>query len=59
MSQFMAQCGQVGQNEFHKLQLFPLSLMGTTYTWHLTLPPNFVQNWADMERSLRDRFYRP
>ena len=32
VSRFTAQCGEVGQNEYHKLQLFLLSLMGTALT---------------------------
>ena len=59
VSQFMAQCGEVRQNEFHKLQLFLLSLMRTTFTWYSTLPPNYMQNWANMETSFHDRFYWP
>ena len=50
---------EASQNEFHKLQLFPLSLKGVAFTWYSNLSPNVVQNWVDMERCFHDRFYRP
>ena len=41
------------------LQLFPFSLTGATFTWYSSLPPNFVQSWADMECLYHDKFYKP
>ena len=57
ISRFTAQCGKANQNEYHKLQLFPLSLTATAFTWYSSLPPNSIQNWADMEWLFHDRFY--
>ena len=57
ISQFTIECGKENQNEYHKLQLFPLSLTVTTFAWYSSLPPNFVQNWAEMEWLFHDRFY--
>ena len=59
IGRFTAQCGESSHNEYHKLQLFPLSLTGTAFTWYSSLPLNSVQNWADMERCFHDRFYWP
>ena len=59
ISQFTIQCGKANQNEYHKLQLFPLFLTMTTFIWYSFLPPNSVQNWEDMEWLFRNRFYWP
>ena len=40
-----------------KLQLFPLSLIAMAFAWYSSLPPNSIQNWADMEWLFHDRFY--
>lgn len=44
IDKFTAQCGEANQNEFYKLQLFPLSLTGATFTWYFALAPNSTQN---------------
>ena len=44
ISRFTAQCGKANQNEYYKLQLFPLSLTAASFTWYLSLSPNSVQN---------------
>jgi len=59
IGQFTTKSGEASQNEFHKLQLFPLSLTGVAFTWYLNLQPNSVQNWVDMKSCFHDRFYRP
>ena len=59
VSRFTAQCGEEIQNDYYKLQLFLLSLIRIAFTWYYSLLHNSVQNWADMERSFHDRFYRP
>ena len=59
ISRFTTQYGKANQNEYHKLQLFPLSLTATAFTWYSSLPPNSIQNWADMEWLFHDRFYQP
>ena len=56
---FMAQYGEANQDEYHKLQLFPLSLTGTAFSCYSALAPNSVQSWAYMERLFHDHFYKP
>ena len=55
--QFTTQCGKVNRNEYHMLQLFPLSLIATAFTLYSFFAPNSVQNWADMEWLFHDCFY--
>ena len=59
ISQFTAQCGKANQNKYYKLQLFHLFLTAVVLIKHSSLPPNSVQNWADMEWLFHDCFYRP
>lgn len=54
---FTAQFGEGNQNEFHKLQLFPLLFIGISFTWYSSLPPNFIQNFAGMEKYFHDKYY--
>ena len=42
--QFTAQCGKANRNEYHKLQMFPLSLTAIAFTWYSFLAPNSVHN---------------
>ena len=44
ISRFVAQCAEASQNDFLRLQLFPLSLTGVAFTWYSSLPPNSVQS---------------
>ncbi|XP_051132660.1 uncharacterized protein LOC127252511 [Andrographis paniculata] len=51
VGRFTAQLGEVGNNPFHKLQLFRLSLTRTTFSWFANLPLGQLQTW---EVSLTD-----
>ena len=59
VSRFIAQCAEASQNDFLKLQLFPLSLTETAFTWYSSLPLNSIQSLPDMERLFHVRFYKP
>ena len=47
--QFIIQCGEASTNDICKLRLFPLSLSGAAFTWFISLPPNSVFTWANLE----------
>lgn len=38
------QCGELGNDGFLKLRMFPSSLTRTTFTWYINLPPNSYIN---------------
>jgi len=38
------------------LQLFPLSLIETTFSWYSFPPQNSIQTWTNIERCFRYRF---
>ncbi|XP_051115705.1 uncharacterized protein LOC127240897 [Andrographis paniculata] len=48
VGRFTAQLGEMGNNLFHKLQLFGLSLRRTIFSWFANLPLGQVQTWEDL-----------
>ena len=49
IDQFIIQCGEASTNDIYKLRLFPLSLSSAAFTWFISLPPNSVFTFADLE----------
>jgi hypothetical protein len=49
VGQFVVQYGEVSSSDIYKLGLFPLSLSGVAFTWFISLPPNSIYNWFDLE----------
>ena len=39
------------------MRLFPLSLSGAVFTWFISLPPNSVRTWAELEQKFHDYFF--
>jgi hypothetical protein len=40
VGQFLAQANNFGIADVHKIRLFPLSLLGTSFNWFISLAPN-------------------
>ncbi|XP_051120413.1 uncharacterized protein LOC127244119 [Andrographis paniculata] len=59
VGRFTAQLGEIGNNPFYKLQLFGLSLTGTTFSWFVSLPPGQIQTWEGLEMVFHARFFNP
>ncbi|KAM1885068.1 hypothetical protein ACFX14_037795 [Malus domestica] len=57
VAQFTAQCGDVN-SDFHKLQLFNFSLIGSAFAWYINLPPNSIQSWEKLVEKFHEQFYR-
>ena len=49
IGQFIIQCGEASTSNIYKLRLFPLSLSGAAFIWFISLPPNSVFTFADLE----------
>jgi hypothetical protein len=47
----------VGITNVHKIMMFPLSLIGTTFNWFTALPPNLIDLCASLEQKFHDYFY--
>ena len=57
IGQFIIQCGESSTSDIYKLRLFPLSLSGVAFTWFISLPPNSVRTWVDLEQKFHDYFF--
>lgn len=54
-----AQCKELEDGEFDKLQLYPLSLTGVAFSSCTNLFLNSVLTWEVMEKLFHERFYKP
>jgi hypothetical protein len=54
VGQFVIQCGEVSSSDIYKLRLLTLSLSGAAFTWFISLPPNSIYNWFDLEQKFHD-----
>jgi hypothetical protein len=42
---------------FVKMRLFPLSLPGAAFTWFISLPPNLVYTFSDVDNKFHDYLF--
>ena len=56
IGRFIAQCGEAANQDELRVRLFPLSLSGSAFTWFMTMPPNSVNTWAELETKFHDYF---
>ena len=52
-------CGEANQNEYYKLQLFPLSFTEVAFSWYSSPAPNSYQSRPNMEKLFHDCFHKP
>jgi hypothetical protein len=57
VGQFVIQCGEVSSSDIYKLRLFSLSLSSAAFTWFISLRPNSIYNWSDLEQKFHDYFF--
>jgi hypothetical protein len=57
IDQFLAQLGELADTEAFRVRLFSLSLTGTAFTWYVTLPPNSILSWGDLEQKFHEHFF--
>jgi hypothetical protein len=57
VSQYLAQLGEAGSIEALRIQLFSLSLIGTTFAWFSSLPAYSIYGWEPLERKFYVHFY--
>jgi hypothetical protein len=57
IGQFLVQVSHFGITDMHKIRLFPLSLLGTTFNWFVSLPPNTLNTWEHLEQKIHEYFY--
>jgi hypothetical protein len=57
VGQFILQCGEASANDAIKLRMLPLSLSGIAFTWFISLAPNSIFTWAQLEQKFHEYFY--
>jgi len=57
VNRFIIQCGEAANRDELRVHLFSSSLSGSTFTWFISLPPNSVITWADIEKQFHKYFF--
>jgi hypothetical protein len=56
-NRFIIQCGEAANRDELRVYLFSSSLSGSAFTWFISLPPNSVITWADLEKQFHKYFF--
>jgi len=54
---FIIQCGEAANRDELRVHLFSSSLSRSTFNWFISLPPNSVITWADLEKQFHMYFF--
>jgi hypothetical protein len=57
ITQFIIQCGEVGNVDALRIHLFSLSLSGAAFSWFTSLSANSIIKWSDLEQQLYKYFF--
>ena len=57
VNRFIIQCGEAVNRDELRVHLFSSSLSRSTFTWFISLPPNSVITWADLEKQFYKYFF--
>jgi len=57
VNRFIIQCGEAANRDELRVCLFSSSLSGSAFTWFISLPPNSVITWADLEKQFHKYFF--
>jgi hypothetical protein len=57
VNRFIIQCGEAASRDELRVQLFSSSLSRSTFTWFISLPPNSIITWADLEKQFHKYFF--
>jgi len=57
INRFIIQCGEATNRDELRVQLFSSSLLGSAFTWFISLPPNLVITWVDLEKQFHKYFF--
>jgi len=57
VNRFIIQCGDAANRDELRVHLFSSSLSGLAFTWFISLPPNSVITWADLEKQFNKYFF--
>jgi hypothetical protein len=57
IGQFLAHVSDYGITDVHKIRLFLLSLLRTAFNWFVSLAPNMINTWEQLEQKFHDYFF--
>jgi len=57
VNRFIIQCGEAANRDELRVRLFSSSLPGSAFTWFVSLTPNSVITWADLEKQFHKYFF--
>jgi len=57
VNRFIIQCGEPASRDELRVRLFSSSLSGSAFMWFISLPPNSIINWADLEKQFHKYFF--
>jgi len=57
VNRFIIQCGVAANRDELRVRLFSSSLSGSAFTWFISLPPNSVIIWANLEKQFHKYFF--
>jgi hypothetical protein len=57
ITRFIIQCGEAGNVDALRIQLFSSSLSGLAFSWFTSLPANSIINWSDLEQQFHNYFF--
>ena len=51
------QTSELGIADVYRIKLFPRSLSGVAFTWFLSLAPNSITTWSQLEQKFHEYSY--
>jgi hypothetical protein len=57
ITRFIIQCGEAGNVDALRIQLFSSSLSGLAFSWFTSLPANSIIKWSDLEQQFHNYFF--
>jgi hypothetical protein len=57
VNRFIIHCGEAASRDELRVRLFSSFLSGSAFTWFISLPPNSIITWADLEKQFHKYFF--
>jgi hypothetical protein len=57
IARYLMQLGECSAEEAFRVRYFPASLTGPAFQWFLSLPPESVSRWKDLERKFHAHYF--
>jgi hypothetical protein len=57
VNRFIIQCGEAASRDELRVRLFSSSLSRSAFTWFISLPPNSIITWVDLEKQFHKYFF--